>query len=294
MACACPSHLCPVAAMRRAMQVARSVNIAHGRPAGLGPLFPRRDGKYLTKKNVVGFYNALAELVRCTGRMTGHSARVTGAMRMAYAHLSEWTIQMFGRWGSTTVLRYVREALLGRAGGHIAQVTEGYLPLNASIDEIKAYVREIVDGRKNQAVTAEDTSVIEGTVLAKLEESVLPDAVKRMSDPTSEDVSDVIFKQIAELDALFIKGKADARLEYVTIGGRGKRRHLLWDGKVVCNKPGVPSRVKPSAQSTNFNWCKHCCARVASGKPLVGGESTSSLCDAPAASSDVQLVAEQG
>ena len=190
------------------------------------------------------------------------------------------------------MLRYVREALLGRAGGHIAQVTEGYLPLNASIDEIKAYVREIVEGRKNQAVSADDVSVIEGTVLAKLEDTVLQEAVKQA--PSSEDLSDVIFKQIAELDGLFSNGKADARLEYVTIGGRGKRRHLRWDGKVVCNKPGVPTKPKADLQSTKLTWCKHCLARVAKGKPLVGGESVSSHCEAPAASSDVQLVAEQG
>ena len=33
-------------------------------------------------------------------------------------------IQLFGRWGSTTVMKYVHEAALGSAGGNIAQFTE--------------------------------------------------------------------------------------------------------------------------------------------------------------------------
>ena len=33
-------------------------------------------------------------------------------------------IQLFGRWGSTAVMRYVKDAILGLQGGSIAQVTE--------------------------------------------------------------------------------------------------------------------------------------------------------------------------
>ena len=43
---------------------------------------------------------------------------------MALAGHSEWVIQVFGRWASSTVLRYVRTAILGAQGGQIAQTTE--------------------------------------------------------------------------------------------------------------------------------------------------------------------------
>ena len=56
--------------------------------------------------------------------ITGHSARVAGAQRMAVAGHPAWTIQVFGRWGSAAVLGYVREAILGLQGGQLAQVTE--------------------------------------------------------------------------------------------------------------------------------------------------------------------------
>ena len=44
---------------------------------------------------------------------------------MAFAGHSLYKIKVFGRWGSASVERYVREAILGRGGGGIAKVTEG-------------------------------------------------------------------------------------------------------------------------------------------------------------------------
>ena len=121
----------------------------------------------MTKANVVRFYKDLADLVEYKGRITGHSARVTGAMRMAYAQLSEWTIQMFGRWGSATVLRYVREALLGKEGGSIAEIVEGVPPNNATIDMIKDYVNQIVSAHASikEGLGVKDAAMFEDAAL---------------------------------------------------------------------------------------------------------------------------------
>ena len=43
---------------------------------------------------------------------TGHSARATGAQFMASRGIELWRVQIFGRWGSDAILRYVREAPL--------------------------------------------------------------------------------------------------------------------------------------------------------------------------------------
>ena len=40
---------------------------------------------------------------------------------MALAGIHIWVIQLFGRWGSSTVLRYTRDALLGRRGGGLGR-----------------------------------------------------------------------------------------------------------------------------------------------------------------------------
>ena len=45
-------------------------------------------------------------------KLTGHSLRVTGAQGLARAGLEVWAIQLLGRWGSQTVLDYVREVPL--------------------------------------------------------------------------------------------------------------------------------------------------------------------------------------
>ena len=43
---------------------------------------------------------------------TGHSARATGAQFQASRGIELWRIQIFGRWGSDVILRYIRDAPL--------------------------------------------------------------------------------------------------------------------------------------------------------------------------------------
>ena len=128
LACACPSPLCPVNAARKVATAAELIwlSIPGVKPAEAMPLLCKVDGSAVTKQEVVHFYCDLVDLAGLADlRITGHSARVTGAMRMAFAGHQIWTIQVFGRWGSPAILGYVREAILGKSGGQIAQKTEG-------------------------------------------------------------------------------------------------------------------------------------------------------------------------
>ena len=47
--------------------------------------------------------------------VSGHSLRVTGAQGLARLGLDTWAIQLIGRWGSATILRYIRLVPLERA-----------------------------------------------------------------------------------------------------------------------------------------------------------------------------------
>ena len=126
LACACPSPLCPVNAARQVLTTAELIRQQLSPPveAQQMPLLCKSDGSAMSKLEVVEFFKDLADLVGMSGlRMTGHSARVTGAMRMAFAGHVIWTIQVFGRWGSAAVLGYVRDAILGLKG-EIASITE--------------------------------------------------------------------------------------------------------------------------------------------------------------------------
>ena len=127
LACACPSTCCPVKSMRHVKRASlRAARDALGTdPPADWPLLVKGDGKPLSKEQVVRFYRDAVRAIGedCTG-ITGHSARVSGAQRMAEAGIEITLIQLFGRWGSAVVLRYVREAALGKRGGTLAMRIE--------------------------------------------------------------------------------------------------------------------------------------------------------------------------
>ena len=125
LSCACPSLLCPVSAMCRVVQKAELVATTKGAGRAKAPLIPKLNGDAPTKKEMAAFLTMAARALDYEGRVTGHSPRVTGAQRMALAGHHVWVIQLFGRWGSAAMLRYVREALLGVKGGNLAEITEG-------------------------------------------------------------------------------------------------------------------------------------------------------------------------
>ena len=74
------------------------------------------------KGSLARFFKGLS--VKATGSdrgISGHSARVEGAQAMAKAGISLPIIQLFGRWGSNAVMKYVRDTLLGIEGGDISR-----------------------------------------------------------------------------------------------------------------------------------------------------------------------------
>ena len=156
LACACPSPLCPVSAARRAATASELVRhqTPMVTPADQAPLFCKVNGEALLKKEVVEFYRDLVRIAGLEGlHITGHSARVTGAMRMARAGHQVWTIQVFGRWGSPAILGYVRDAILGAQGGGIAQITEGTDKTSLDLAKVRDTVKRAahVQGESEQS-----------------------------------------------------------------------------------------------------------------------------------------------
>lgn len=66
--------------------------------------------------------------------LTPHTAQVTGAVRLALSGVSMWVIQGFCTWGSSTVSRYVREAVLGHRSAHLRGSVK--LELGLSLQEL--------------------------------------------------------------------------------------------------------------------------------------------------------------
>jgi len=88
-----------------------------GRPALDLPLFPSSAGAAVTKQAFTGTILHAATLLNVpltnregTLRVSGHSLRPTGAQGLARLGLDVWAIQLLGRWGSGSVMEYVRES----------------------------------------------------------------------------------------------------------------------------------------------------------------------------------------
>ena len=100
----------------------------NGWPKAGFPLFPDKDGNVCTKDGVTLTIRLAARLLGQhlvdPGGLylhTGHALRVTGAQALARAGLSEHTISLLARWGSSAVLKYIRKAPLA-ASHHLAAV----------------------------------------------------------------------------------------------------------------------------------------------------------------------------
>jgi len=100
-------------------------------PAGddpaVRPLFPDSKGKVAKKEGVIkGLEGVLATVgvrvrdVQGRRRFGGHSMRISGSRFWATQGLEVYKIQIFARWGSATVLRYVADTPIANLTGEMA------------------------------------------------------------------------------------------------------------------------------------------------------------------------------
>jgi len=122
-ACVCrgaPGPGCPAHAAWDQLLVLRSQfpeKFADGIPLADLPFFPDLAGQPVTK---AAFTATILDAARQLGvpacspdgmtHITGHSLRPTGAQGLSRLGVDTWAVQLLGRWGSTAVLGYVREA----------------------------------------------------------------------------------------------------------------------------------------------------------------------------------------
>ena len=139
--CACPSPLCPVAAVKRLLARAAGTEGAY--------LVQATNGGVVTKIQMVAEIQAVAKaLGASTGNFSGHTLRVTSAQLMALAGVSEEKIKMFGRWASAAMLAYVRETLLTKSGLKVAKEVS-----QATLQE-QAQAARADDGSSSTGTTA--------------------------------------------------------------------------------------------------------------------------------------------
>ena len=98
---------------------------------------------------------------------------------MAKASFPLPIIQLFGRWGSDAVLRYVRDAALGDEGGSVAQQLSGLISPKPSVDlkmiveESRCHQLPLADVAKGRALTEASIEQVANAILPKIMDSVV-------------------------------------------------------------------------------------------------------------------------
>ena len=128
--CACPAA-CPVLALRKLFRFAVGESgsgsasgcfpcVGEVRPRdpnlnkaiALRPLCPTPAGGCPTKAGMTAVFQRFGLELGVSKRITGHMPRVSGAVHLARAGLEVWKIQIFCRWGSDVVLKYIQDSPL--------------------------------------------------------------------------------------------------------------------------------------------------------------------------------------
>ena len=122
-ACVCPRGPlpnCPVHAAADQMLVLRrtfAARLGAGGAADDLPFFPDAGGRPVTKSaatrtilRAAALLDVPARSADGAARVSGHSLRPTGAQGLTRLGLDTWAVKLLGRWGSSAVLTYVREA----------------------------------------------------------------------------------------------------------------------------------------------------------------------------------------
>ena len=159
------SSACPFCWLRPVVQWHRDRGSSPGEP-----FFQDVHGKRLIKAMVVALIEFIAHeqgeyLQDGEGRnrFGGHTLRVTGAQHLAMIGLALILIQLMGRWGGSTVVRYVADAPLGK-------ITQQYMASSANMDLEKLRVEAIRLADSKQSQTPGISEAEFKTTVARLDE----------------------------------------------------------------------------------------------------------------------------
>ena len=193
LGCACKSQLadlCPFHVLYKQVDWATAQANTLNTLTSDFPLFPTINGKPTHKKQVSATVQAIAAnlnlpLTAPTGAplYSGHSFRVTGAQFLASCGIDIWRIQLHGRWGSSSVLRYIRLSPLAPT-----------LALEAALGrDLRQVQKAITAARAELESTADDTALLQ----QKLEAAMGPEPTVAQDVLGKPDVAQVIQRKSA-------------------------------------------------------------------------------------------------
>ena len=190
-------------------------------------------------------------------RITGHSPRVTGAQRMARAGLSEWRIQVFGRWGSVAIRRYTRESVIEGAASGIAK----------DVEEAQARVKSSCFGEVVKECAGEVARAGGGVAADTLVETAVEELAGRPEFADPDVSADVVRQQ-----ALCTLWKVQDQLEgeprkappFAVRNARSGLLHVVKDERRTwCTwKWAASDQVRPASAEAVGVWCLVCATRA--------------------------------
>ena len=120
------------------------------------PLFPTEAGEVVSKEAMTAtllraatYLGVPAAAPDGSERVGGHSLRPTGAQGLARLGLDLWSIQLLGRWGSSAVQGYAREASLEAAAGWAARAGSN-VDLESVLGQVADVRAELMELRRGQ------------------------------------------------------------------------------------------------------------------------------------------------
>ncbi len=135
LGCSCKTspELCPVAAASRIIEN----NDKHGGSPSDPFLYTGKEGVAPTKATMIACFRAVAGAVGWKESdcktILGHTLRCSGAQHFARLGVEYYKIQLFCRWGSDTILKYLRDVPLEGSEEWLNQASEGR---HQSVEEI--------------------------------------------------------------------------------------------------------------------------------------------------------------
>ena len=156
--CSTAPDLCPVAAGQRLLKAAAA--------AGHGPddplLVTDQPKTPPTKTGMIATFRQVASAIgydeESVKGLTGHVLRPTGAQFMARLGVEYYKIQLFCRWGSDTILRYLREVPLEGSAQWLSQ--------SMSVEEVVTHTTNLLKVDENEGAREAVTKAVQDALEA--------------------------------------------------------------------------------------------------------------------------------
>ena len=249
LGCSCASAnpaLCPTHCFLNHLQTLKAWFPQHvdqeGRFSESLPLFPDSGGEPVTKQAAVATIERAATLLglplaRADGvkLFTGHTLRPTGAQAMGRAGMDPWLVGLWGRWGSATVMSYLRDAPLAASTSFATRTLDGLAApaayrAAAASSSTAAVARKHAESALVTKASWQHTNAQLARIESRLTQTPTPKALEKMVAELKKELEQATFESLRQLRAASDEGRPGAHqdlTDLATAAGTAAARSWL-------------------------------------------------------------------